>query len=224
MAYKILIVDDEEEILVMLKSYFELTGYLVYTADCAAEALVKISASPDIILLDINLPDMNGLSLCQKIRSHINAPIVFLTAKVTEQDRINGLLIGGDDYITKPFSLEELHARVAAHLRRERRSRGSGKIRVVGELLIEYDTRKVYWGEDEILLTKTEYDIVEILSLHKGHIYDKESIYEKLWGFDKEGSSSIITEHIRRIRTKLGQYCKTDVIETVWGVGYRWII
>jgi two-component system, OmpR family, lantibiotic biosynthesis response regulator NisR/SpaR len=224
MAYKILIVDDEEDILEMLKSYFELIGYLVYTADCGATALEKISATPDIILLDINLPDMDGLTLCQKIRSHINTPIVFLTAKVTEQDRINGLLLGGDDYITKPFSLEELHARVVAHLRREGRSKGTGKIRVAGELLIEYGTRKVYWGEEEILLTKTEFDIVEILSLHKGHIYDKESIYEKLWGFDKEGSSSIITEHIRRIRTKLGQYCKTDVIETVWGVGYRWII
>ncbi|MDF2873228.1 MAG: saeR 1, partial [Anaerocolumna sp.] len=121
MAYKILIVDDEEDILEMLKSYFELTGYLVYTADCGAAALEKISASPDIILLDINLPDMDGLTLCQKIRSHINTPIVFLTAKVTEQDRISGLLLGGDDYITKPFSLEELHARVVAHLRREGR-------------------------------------------------------------------------------------------------------
>lgn len=224
MAYKILIADDEEDILMMLKDYFELSGYLVYTADSGHSAIERLGVNPDLILLDINMPDMDGLTVCKKIRNHVSVPIVFLTAKVEEQDRINGLLLGGDDYITKPFSLEELNARVIAHLRREGRQKGTQKIRVLGELLIEYDARKVFWGEEEISLTRTEFDIVEILSLHKGQIFDKETIYEKLWGFDKEGSSNIITEHIRRIRTKLGQYLQEDVIETVWGVGYRWII
>ncbi len=224
MAYKILIADDEEDILRMIKDYFELSGYAVYTADSGMSAIEKISVNPDIILLDINMPDMDGLSVCKKIRNHVNVPIVFLTAKVEEQDRIYGLMLGGDDYITKPFSFEELHARVTAHLRREERQKGTKKIRIAGELLIEYDARKVYWGEEEISLTRTEFDIVEILSLHKGQIFDKEAIYEKLWGYDKEGSSNIITEHIRRIRTKIGGYYQRDVIETVWGVGYRWII
>ncbi|SHO53256.1 response regulator transcription factor [Anaerocolumna xylanovorans] len=224
MAYKILIADDEEDILRMLKDYFELSGYLVYTADSGCSAIERIAVNPDIILLDINMPDMDGLSVCKRIRNHVNVPIVFLTAKVEEQDKINGFLLGGDDYITKPFSLEELGARVAAHLRREGRQKGTQKVRIAGELLIEYDTRRVFWGEKEIDLTRTEFDIVEILSLHKGQVFDKETIYEKLWGFDKDGSSNIITEHIRRIRTKFGRYCQKDVIETVWGVGYRWIM
>lgn len=224
MAYKILIADDEEDILMMLKDYFELSGYLVYTADCGSSAIEKVAVNPDIILLDINMPDMDGLTVCKKIRSHVNVPIVFLTARVEERDKINGLLLGGDDYITKPVSLEELNARVTAHLRREGRQRGTPKISFLGELLIKYDIRKVYRGEEEISLTRTEFDIVEILSMHKGQIFDKETIYEKLWGYDKEGSSNIITEHIRRIRTKLGQCEQKEVIETVWGVGYRWII
>lgn len=224
MTYKILIADDEEDILRMLKDYFELSGYLVYTADSGYSAIEKIEVNPDIILLDVNMPDMDGFSVCKKIRDHVNVPIVFLTAKVQEQDKINGLLLGGDDYITKPFSLEELHARVVAHLRREGRQKGTQKVKMAGELLIEYDTRKIFWGEEEIGLTRTEFDIVEILSIHKGQVFDKETIYEKLWGFDKEGSSSIITEHIRRIRTKIGCYYQKEIIETVWGVGYRWII
>lgn len=224
MKDKILIADDEEDILQMLKDYFELSGFLVYTADSGLSAIERIAVNPDIILLDINMPDMDGLTVCKKIRNHVNVPIVFLTAKVEEKDKINGLMLGGDDYITKPFSLEELHARVIAHLRREGRQKGTQKLRVAGELLIEYDTRKVFFGELEISLTRTEFDILEILSLHRGQIFDKEIIYEKLWGFDKEGSSNIITEHIRRIRTKIGQYYPQDIIETVWGVGYRWIL
>lgn len=122
MQYKILAVDDEIHILKLLKDYFNMQGYLVYTACGGSEALEKIEIQPDIILLDINMPDMNGLDVCRKIRDHVACPILFLTAKVEERDRINGLMIGGDDYILKPFSIEELGARVAAHLRREHRS------------------------------------------------------------------------------------------------------
>lgn len=123
MPYKLLVVDDDKDICKMLKDYFELMGYLVYIARSGLEALEKISDSPDLILLDINMPELDGLEVCKRIRNQTNIPIVFLTAKIEEQDKINGLMAGGDDYIIKPFSMEELNARVMAHLRREERGR-----------------------------------------------------------------------------------------------------
>lgn len=224
MPYKLLVVDDDKDICKMLKDYFELMGYLVYIARSGLEALEKISDSPDLILLDINMPELDGLEVCKRIRNQTNIPIVFLTAKIEEQDKINGLMAGGDDYIIKPFSMEELNARVMAHLRREERGRERKNIRSAGEFLINYNDRMVFIGENPINFTKTEFDIIEFLSTNKGRIFDKETIYEKLWGFDKEGDSAIITEHIRRIRSKFAKKSEKEVIETVWGVGYRWIL
>jgi DNA-binding response OmpR family regulator len=169
------------------------------------------------------MPGMNGLEICKKIRGQVNIPIIFLTAKIEEQDRINGLMVGGDDYITKPFSLEELHARVIAHLRREERGRIKKKVISAGDFIINYSDRIVNIYGKEIIFTKTEFDIIEILSSNKGRIFDKEAIYEKLWGYDKDGDNAIITEHIRRIRGKLAKESDKVLIETVWGVGYRWI-
>ena len=121
--YKILIVDDEQSILDMLKLQLEFENYTVYTATNAKDALENLSHSLDIILLDINMAGMNGLDLCASIREFVSVPIIFLTARVSEQDKVNGLMVGGDDYITKPFSMNELLARLSAHLRREQRSR-----------------------------------------------------------------------------------------------------
>lgn len=223
MTNKIMIVDDESDIRQLLKDYFELQGYLVILASSGPEAIEKVSMEPDIILLDINMPEMDGLEVCRRIRMHVSCPILFLTAKVTEQDKINGLMIGGDDYIIKPFSIDELGARVTAHLRREARSTAKGKMRFIDELMINYSERSVYYKDEEIALTKTEFDILELLSMNKGQVFDKERIYEKLWGYDSEGDSAIITEHIRRIRLKLSKYIEKPLIETVWGVGYKWI-
>lgn len=150
MQYKILAVDDEIHILKLLKDYFNMQGYLVYTACGGSEALEKIEIQPDIILLDINMPDMNGLDVCKKIRDHVACPILFLTAKVEERDRINGLMIGGDDYILKPFSIEELGARVAAHLRREHRSGAKETLKFTDDLLINYTERSIYYQNKEI--------------------------------------------------------------------------
>lgn len=223
MQYKILAVDDEIHILKLLKDYFNMQGYLVYTACGGNEALEKIEMQPDIILLDINMPDMNGLDVCKKIRDHITCPILFLTAKVEERDRINGLMIGGDDYILKPFSIEELGARVAAHLRREHRSGAKEALKFTDDLLINYTERSVYYQEKEVSFTKTEFDIIELLSMNRGQIFSKETIYERIRGFDGESDSNIIAEHIRRIRLKIGKYADKTYVETVWGVGYKWI-
>lgn len=223
MGYKILLVDDEPDILQLLKDYFEMQGYMVMQADNGAKAIEKAALAPDLILLDINMPDIDGLSVCKRIRMHISCPILFLTAKVTEQDKINGLLIGGDDYIVKPFSIDELGARVAAHLRRQERNSKKEKVRFAGDLTINFSERCVYGEKEEVPLTKTEFDILEYLCMNKGQVFTKERIYEKLWGYDSEGDSNIITEHIRRIRLKLSKYEDKPLIETVWGVGYKWI-
>lgn len=223
MNYKILVIDDEKDVVSLLKDFFEIQGFTVYTAYDGMEALHKVEVNPDIILLDINMPQMDGIEVCKRIRDYVSCPILFLTAKVEEQDRIRGLTVGGDDYILKPFSLDELEARVTAHLRREERKMSKEKIRFSKEFVISYSERSISYKGTPITLTKTEFDIVEILSMNKGNTFTKEAIYEKLWGFDKDGDSSIITEHIRRIRTKLSNYCNDPMIDTVWGVGYRWI-
>ena len=220
---KILIVDDEEDLTNMLKDYFELQGFFVYTANSGTEALNKIDEKLDLIILDINMPDIDGIEICKKIRNFITCPIIFLTAKIQEQDRVNGLMAGGDDYILKPFSLEELSARVTAHLRREERAKSKDKVNFLGGFVMDYSNKELYFKDNKINLTKTEFDIVEILAVNKGMVFSKEKIYEKLWGFDKDGDSSIIAEHIRRIRGKIKKYTDDTIVETVWGIGYRWI-
>lgn len=223
MKYKLLVVDDEKNIVTLIKEFFELEGFLVYTACNGKEAIDKVNTDPDLILLDINMPEMDGIEVCRKIRDFVSCPILFLTAKVEEADRIKGLMVGGDDYILKPFSMEELHARVLAHLRREERRTGSDKIRLTQEILINYTKRTIFHREDKIEFTKTEFDIIELLTMNKGQVFTKEKIYENLWGFDKDGDSNTITEHIRRIRCKLSDFVEQPLIETVWGVGYKWI-
>ncbi|MCW6073744.1 response regulator transcription factor [Clostridium sporogenes] len=223
MKYKMLVIDDEIDIVSLLKDFFELEDFLVYTAYDGENALKKIDINPDIIILDINMPEMDGIEVCTKIRNFVSCPILFLTAKVEERDIIKGLMVGGDDYILKPFSIEELNARVKAHLRREERKTAKEKVKFLKEIVINYSDRKAFYRDNEINFTKTEFDILEILSMNSGQIFSKENIYEKLWGFDKDGDSSIITEHIRRIRKKLSKYTDDTIIETVWGVGYKWI-
>ncbi|MEI3613526.1 response regulator transcription factor [Pseudogracilibacillus sp. SO30301A] len=223
MTEKILIVDDEQDIVTLLKDYFELNGYQVLTAMNGAEALQKVAQNPDIILLDINMPDIDGIEVCSKIREHVSCPILFLTAKIEEKDKINGFRVGGDDYIVKPFSINELGARVAAHLRREHRNISKTTAIFSKDLVIDYRQRCVYYNNHPIQLAKKEFDIVELLSMNPGQVFDKERIYEKIWGYDSDGDSSVVTEHIRRIRSKLASCSSETYIETVWGVGYKWV-
>ncbi len=223
MKYKILIIDDEEMLLTMLKKCLQAENFLVYTADSAEKALELMSVSPDIILLDINMPQMDGLELCQYIREHISCPIIFLTARVAEQDIIKGLSVGGDDYITKPFRIEELLARILAHLRREERKNKSSSLKFDKELIIDYNGRNVFWGEQPLIFSNKEFEIIQLLSQNAGMVFDRETIYERLWGCDSEGDSIVVKEHIRKTRNKLADYTDKNYIETVWGVGYKWI-
>ena len=221
MKYKILIIDDEEMILSMMKKCLQEKFY-VYIADSAKKALELLTVTPDIILLDINMPEMDGLELCQLIREHMSCPIIFLTARVTEQDVIKGLSVGGDDYVTKPFSMDELLARISAHLRREERKGVSANLRFDEELIIDYNSRTLFYRKEQLEFSNKEFEIIKFLSQNAGMVFDRETIYEKLWGYDGEGDSIVVKEHIRKIRNKLSVYTNKNYIKTVWGVGYKW--
>lgn len=219
---KILIIDDEAGLRKLLADYFEVNGYLVWTAKDGNEALQQVEKLPDIILLDINMPIINGLDVCRKIRSFVSCPILFLTARIEDVDQISGFQAGGDDYIQKPFSIHELGARVDAHLRREMRTQKKSAVKFSNDLVIDYSERAVYCDDRQISLAKKEFEIVELLSKHAGMVFDKERIYERIWGTEEEGDSAVIAEHIRRIRSKMKEHGCENRIETVWGVGYKW--
>lgn len=221
MKQKILIVDDEHGIVDMMASYFS-PHYEVFTAYDGNDALQKVANKPDLILLDINMPEMDGLTLCRKIREFITCPILFLTARVESADKINGFQVGADDYISKPFDLDELGARVAAHLRREQRHRNNTTARFFGDLTIDYSARTITVAGEPVVLSKREFDIVELLSLHAGQVFDRERIYETVWGIDGDGNSDTVMEHIRKIRAKLAARTLHSYIDTVWGCGYKW--
>lgn len=192
------------------------------SAQNGPEALNRVEQGPDIILLDINMPGMDGLKVCELIRDHVSCPILFLTARIEDTDKVAGFLAGGDDYILKPFSLMELEARVYAHLRRDARHHADTQLKFAGNLTINFSERCLFCEKQEISLTRTEFDIVSMLCQNAGQVFDKERIYERIWGYDSEGDSSVVAEHIRRIRAKIAAHTDKVYIETVWGCGYKW--
>lgn len=222
MSQKLLIVDDEPGIVAIVQNYFEMAGYLVITAYNGKDALKKLSQAPDLVLLDINMPDMDGLTVCQNIRKYITCPIIFLTARIETSDKIKGFSAGADDYIVKPFDLDELGARVAAHLRRENRKQEQSSLRFFDHMVIDYTKRDITINQKPVALSKKEFDIVELLSTHSGQVFDRERIYDLVWGLDGDGNSDTIMEHIRKIRNKFAALTMHSYIETVWGVGYKW--
>lgn len=220
--YKILIVDDEEAIVSLLMDYLKLNNYKVLVAYNGSEAIKRALEKPDLILLDVNMPKLDGFSVCKQIRDYVSCPIIFLTARIEDADKIQGFSVGGDDYIVKPFSIDELGARIAAHIRREHRESEIKNVRLFGDLLVDYHARTVSYKGTVIDFAKKEFDIIELLSMHAGQLFDKERIYESVWGYDAEGNSSVVAEHIRRIRMKLKKVSSEEYIDTVWSVGYRW--
>lgn len=206
----------------MLSNHLRDCGYDTFVANNSSEAAVLLQKLPDLIILDINMPGTNGLELCKNIRNHTTCPILFVTARITEQDKINGFQYGGDDYITKPFSLNELTARVAAHLRRDERGKNKPNILTSNELLVNLSERTVFYNGTEIPFSKREFELIEFLITNANQVFDRERIYERVWGYEAEGDSGVVKEHIRKIRSKLHTITGNDYIETVWGVGYKW--
>ncbi|WHE06410.1 response regulator transcription factor [Thermoanaerobacterium thermosaccharolyticum] len=225
---KILIIDDEKEIADLLKDSLERKGNTVLTAYNGKEGIEKAKDMPDLIVLDIMMPDIDGYEVCSKIMDTVICPIVFLSAKQSEMDRIKGFALGGDDYVVKPFSLKELLARIDAHLRREKRAillneEGKRALLNFKNISIDLKSREVMVKGAPIELTKKEFDVLELLSLHPGQVFSKEQIYEKVWGFDAEGDTTTVTEHIKNIRAKIENFDPdTEYIKTVWGIGYKW--
>ena len=225
---KILIVDDEQALFDLLAKKLRTNGHEVYTAsDGRRGVALARAAQPDLILLDIMMPEMDGFEVCQAIRDEVACPILFLSARQSETDKICGLTLGGDDYITKPFGMRELLARIEANLRRERRAQAvsseGGRHRLHhGALAIDLRAHSVQVGEEMVSLTKHEYGIIEFLALHPGQVFSREQIYEAVWGYDAEGSADVVAEHLRKARAKLREKGIEDPVATVWGIGYRW--
>lgn len=215
----ILAVDDDPAVLTLIRNILQKEGYLVTALSSPFEVLALQLGSYDLILLDVMMPELDGFTLCRQIRSKVDCPILFLTAKSMENDLVEGLSIGADDYIVKPFGAGELRARIAAHLRRESRERRS--VLCIGEVHFNLSGKEMRVQDTFIPLTKSEYAICEFLALNRGQVFSKDQIYESVFGFDGESEASTIVEHVKNIRAKLNQM-NVNPIETVWGIGYRW--
>lgn len=215
----ILVIDDEEMILQLIKNGLQKDGHTVSVYSSAMQVSLDTLSHYDLIILDVMMPDIDGFSYCKKIRDLIDCPLLFLTAKIMENDITYGLGLGADGYLTKPFRIAELRARVNAHLRRENRERHN---------TLNFDRIKIDLSEKEIridnqtvVFTKSEYLICEYLARNKGQVFSKEQIYEAVFGFDGESDNSTISTHIKNIRAK---FAKVNIqpILTVWGIGYKW--
>lgn len=224
---RILIVDDDKEIRHLISVYLENEGLDTKQAETAMGALDLLEKQEfDLILLDIMMPEMDGIEACMKIREERHMPIIMLSAKSEDMDKIQGLTSGADDYITKPFNPLELIARVKSHLRRYKKynleSEGEKNVIVLGDLRIDTDTRLVYVGDKEIRLTPKEFDILELLARNKGIVMSVSKIYESVWKEDFFKSDNTVMVHITKIREKIEEEPKKPIyIKTIWGVGYK---
>ena len=221
MGKKILVVEDERNIVDILTFNLQREGYDTLEAlDGPTGLQLALEQNPDLVLLDLMLPGMSGFEVCQKVRQAGSlVPIVMLTAREEEDDKVRGLELGADDYITKPFGIGELRARVKAHLRRETREKKH--VVSVNGVRFYLKEKKAYYSGKELGLTKSEYAICEYLALNRGQVFSKDRIYEHVFGYEKESDNSVITEHVKNIRAK-GKKAGFEPIETVWGIGYRW--
>ena len=215
----ILAVDDDADLRALLKTALERDGHQVTALPGGAAVTAEHCRWADCILLDVMMPGEDGFATCRRVRDLADCPILFLTAKTGEADVLTGLGLGGDDYLTKPFRVAELRARVAAHLRREGRTPRTRLRR--GGLDFDLGERAVYAGETPVRLTRGEYAICAHLATHPGQTFTKEQLYEAVFGFDGTGEDSAVTERIKNIRAKL-RAVGENPIETVWGVGYKW--
>ena len=225
MNEKILVVDDEPSIQELLKLELEFEGFIVDTASDGQEALDKVeSFNPDLILLDLMLPKINGYDVCKKVNAEKSIPIIMLTAKTDIIDRVLGLELGADDYMTKPFDNRELIARVKALLRRSANApalEDEKDFIINGEIKIISSERKVLVNDTEIHLTPKEFELLQLLVSSLEQVFSREQLLEKVWGYDYLGDTRTVDMHIQRIRKKVGQYAKNNYIQTVFGVGYK---
>lgn len=222
---RILIIEDDENILRLEKDYLEANGFETDTAPDGVTGLrFALDGSYSLVLLDIMLPGLNGFEVCKKIREEKNIPILLVSAKKDESDKINGLGFGADDYIVKPFSPSELVARVKAHISRYRRLTNPAEKDVVKfeNLELNKESGEVFLNGQEISLTKKEFDVLYLMASKPETVFSKNELFERVWGYDSLGDTSTLTVHINRLRDKLKEIDPdTDYIKTIWGRGYR---
>ena len=224
---KILIVEDEVAIAELEKDYLELSGFDVvmqHTGDAGLKA--ALNEDFNLIILDLMLPNVDGFEICKKVREKKNTPIIMVSAKKEDIDKIRGLGLGADDYMTKPFSPSELVARVKAHLARYERLVGSGvkanEIIEIRGIKIDKTARRVYVNGEEKAFTTKEFDLLTFLAENPNHVFTKEELFNKIWDMESIGDIATVTVHIKKIREKIEfSTSKPQYIETIWGVGYR---
>jgi two-component system response regulator ResD len=221
----ILVVDDEANIVELVRLYLKQEGFRVIEAADGAAALELLGREkPDLLVLDIMLPEVDGWEVCRRVRAFSQVPIIMLTARDAEVDRIVGLEIGADDYLVKPFSPRELVARVKAVLRRSQspQPEETPKLLKVGDLNIDPARRKVTRGKSEINLTTKEFDLLHLLAVNRGIVFTRERLLERVWGYDYAGDTRTVDVHLRHLREKLEKDPAQPVyLLTVWGVGYK---
>lgn len=221
MAEKILIIEDEKELAEILGEYLKVEGYEAILAPDGKEGLSLLSRClPDLVILDIMLPGMDGMEVCRRIRQEHELPIIMLSAKSGEMDKVICLGIGADDYVTKPFSPLELVARVKAHLRRAEKSKRDF---AAERLVLKKESYTAYADGQALELTTKEFDMLYFLKNHENQVFSKEQLYESIWGMKEFGDISSVAVYIKRIREKLKAH-SMDYIKTVWGVGYKFFI
>ena len=224
---RILIIEDEESIAELEKDYLELSGFEVEIENDGAEGLKKaLGEEFDLFILDLMLPGVDGFEICRKVREVKNTPIIMVSAKKEDIDKIRGLGLGADDYITKPFSPSEMVARVTAHLARYERLIGSSmpdnEIIEIRGLKIDKTARRVWVNGEEKNFTTKEFDLLTFLAQNPNHVYTKEELFNKIWDMESIGDIATVTVHIKKIREKIEfNTAKPQYIETIWGVGYR---
>lgn len=227
MMKKILIIEDEESIAELEKDYLELSGFEVEIDNDGESGLMKaLQGEYDLFVLDLMLPGVDGFEICRKVREVKNTPIIMVSAKKEDIDKIRGLGLGADDYITKPFSPSEMVARVKAPLARYERLIGSGmpdnEIIEMRGLKIDKTARRVWVNGEERNFTTKEFDLLTFLAQNPNHVYTKEELFSKIWDMESIGDIATVTVHIKKIREKIEfNTAKPQYIETIWGVGYR---
>jgi Response regulators consisting of a CheY-like receiver domain and a winged-helix DNA-binding domain len=224
---KILIIEDEEAIADLEKDYLELSGFEVEIANRGDEGLKRaLNEEFDLFILDLMLPEVDGFEICRQIRAEKNTPIIMVSAKKEDIDKIRGLGLGADDYMTKPFSPSELVARAKAHLTRYERLIGSGTldndIIEIRGLKIDKTARRVWVNSEEKNFTTKEFDLLTFLAANPNHVYTKDELFSEIWDMESIGDIATVTVHIKKIREKIEfNTAKPQYIETIWGVGYR---
>lgn len=215
----ILVVDDEAAICDVIAKSLKRASFSVTACTSAKEALTLRLEQFDLIIFDVMMPDMDGFELCRNVREKVDCPILFLTAKTTETDVIQGLAMGADDYIRKPFTPSELVSRVNAHIRREKRIHHA--VLTDGEIRFLLAAREVRVRDEIVTLTKMEYEICELMIRHRGQVFSRKQLLDQAGGYWTESEPAVVVEHIKNIRKKFAPY-QVDPIKTIWGIGYKW--